>query len=90
MEDAERASRRWLHRPLHRDWAVWVGLAVGLGYWLYAFDREGGFGDVSWSTALLNLPLHLLAGLAAFSVLVGCVRQFRLGVSEGHHHRSPG
>ena len=89
MAKVDPASRRWLHRPLHRDWALWIGLLLGLGYWVWAIWREDRYGDVTWPVALLDLPLHLLAGLFGFACLVGVVRQFRLGLRDGRASDTP-
>lgn len=73
---AERASGRWFHRPLYRDWAVWAGLVVGLLLEVTTSrTRSVGVFD--------ETPFFLLEGVVLVGLAVGTVRQFRIGRLEG-------
>ncbi len=75
-DEVTAASSRWFRRPLYRDWALWLGVVVGLVIEL-ANSRTRQVG------VLNETPFFLLQGIFLVGLVVGTVRQFRIGMAEG-------
>ena len=72
--DARAAT--WFRRPLYRDWALWLGVVFGLVIEV-ATSRTRQVGVVN------ETPFFLVEGVFLVGLVVGTVRQFRIGMAEG-------
>jgi hypothetical protein len=75
MTAQDRLTWLWLYKPIYRDWVFWVYLVAGAAWWLSGWPIN----SVELGLGVAFSPLVWAYSLV---ILVGCVRQFRLGAKE--------